>query len=114
MVLASGAVADVRVLRDWPLGLPQGATLWADLAYTDYAYEDLIREVGLTLIAKRKRNSQRPWPAWMTFLCEHLRRRIETRFSQITTHFARSIHAVTARGFELKVFLTVLAYSIIT
>jgi hypothetical protein len=38
---------------------------------------------------------------------------VETTFRQITEHLARSIHAVTPRGFKLKVFLTILAYSIL-
>jgi hypothetical protein len=31
----------------------------------------------------------------------------------LTERLARSIHAVTARGFELKILLTVLAFSIV-
>jgi hypothetical protein len=38
---------------------------------------------------------------------------METTFSQLTERLARSIHAVTPRGFELKVFLTVLTYTIL-
>jgi hypothetical protein len=52
-------------------------------------------------------------PGWMEYLRLHYRQRVETSFSQITDRLARSIHAVTARGFELKVFLTILAFSIL-
>ena len=38
--------------------------------------------------------------------------RIETVFSQIAAALGRSIHAVTVRGFELKMFLTMLACAI--
>lgn len=112
VVLAPGATADIRVFQEMPLDLPEGAVVFADPGYTDYAYEDLLQEMGLTLIAGRKRNSHRPRSAWLTYVGQHTRRRIETTFSQIAARLARSVHAVTARGFELKVFLTVLAYSI--
>jgi len=51
-------------------------------------------------------------PPWAAHLCDRTRKRIETTSSQIAVGFARSIHVVTPRGFELKVFLTVLAYAI--
>ena len=67
----------------------------------------------MNLIAARKKNSKRPHPGHIGYLCQVIRKRGETTFSEIAEHFAKSIHAVTARGFELKVFLTVLAYSIL-
>jgi IS5 family transposase len=113
-VLAAAATADVSAFRMLPLDLEEGAEIYADPAYTDYTLEDTLRTVaGVTLTVPRKKNSRRPHPGWVTYLCERTRKRIETAFSQITSRFARSIHAVTARGFELKVFLTVLAFAIV-
>ena len=111
-VLAPGSTADVRAFRTMRLDLPEGAYLYADPAYTDYVEEDLLQEAGIRLVAGRKKNSTRPRPAWAAFICGHIRKRVETTFSQIAAAFARSIHAVTPRGFELKAFLTVLAYAI--
>jgi IS5 family transposase len=113
LVLAPASTADITAFRMLPLELVEGAEIYADPAYTDYTLEDTLREVaGVTLTVPRKKNSKRPHPGWITFLCERTRKRVETAFSQITGRFARSIHAVTARGFELKVFLTVLAFAI--
>lgn len=42
-----------------------------------------------------------------------LRKQVETAFSQLAERLARSIHVVTPRGFELKVFLTVLTFTIL-
>jgi hypothetical protein len=39
-----------------------------------------------------------------------MRKRIETVFSQITGIFPRNINAVTAKGFEIKIFNFILAY----
>jgi hypothetical protein len=49
----------------------------------------------------------------LEFICGVRRKRVETTFSQLTQRLARSIHAVTPRGFELKILLSVLAFSIV-
>jgi hypothetical protein len=113
-VLLPGSVADVTGLHCLPLDLAAGATLLADAGYTDYDWEDaLLADAGVRLVSLRRGNSKRPLPAWVRFICQRSRRQIETVFSRIASLLARSIHAVTAHGFELKVFLTVLAYAII-
>jgi hypothetical protein len=115
LVLLPGSIADISGLKRLPLELPAGATLYADAGYTDYAWEDgLAAEADLHLVALRRGNSKRSWPAHVRYLCQRQRKRIETRFSQITAWLARRVHAVTARGFELKLFLTVLAFSILS
>ena len=51
----------------------------------------------------------------MSYVARHKRKYIkciETVFSQIAAALGRTVHAVTPRGFELKVFLTVLAFTI--
>ena len=63
-------------------------------------------------MAQRKKNSTRPVPGWIRYVNDQARKRIETTFSLIAKRFAKSIHAVTPRGFALKVFLTVLAFAI--
>ncbi len=67
----------------------------------------------LQLVVPRKCNSLWPHLGWVEFYCQYVRKRVETTFSRLTEELARSIHAVTARGFERKVFLTVMAYSIL-
>jgi hypothetical protein len=54
----------VSVFKDLELDLPEGSSILADKAYTDYDYEDLLEEVGLHLKAQRKKNSKRPMPVW--------------------------------------------------
>jgi hypothetical protein len=82
--LAAGSEADVSVLKDLQLDLPEGSTILADKAYTDYYYEDLLEEVGLHLKAQRKKNSKRPMPMWEKFLDKPIRQYIETVFSGMT------------------------------
>ncbi len=59
----------------------------------------------------RKNNSHRPDQPWEVFLKKHFRKPIEGVFGQITDLFPRHIHGVTAKGFLLKVFLFLLAYT---
>jgi len=49
--------------------------------------------------------------AELKYLQSRMRKRIETVFSQITSIFPRSINAVTSKGFEIKVFNFILAYT---
>ena len=113
MVLTPGEVHDTPGMRSMPWDLPADSEIYADKGYTDYEFEDALADCDLHLIAARKKNSQRPHPGHIGYLCQVIRKRVETTFSGIAEHFARSIHAVTPRGFELKIVLTVLAYSIV-
>ncbi len=86
----------------------------ADAAYTDYEYEDLLREhEGIILLADRRCNSKRPHPAHLRYLCQCYRKRIETTFSTLAQWLGRRLHAVTPQGWERKVFLTVLVYALL-
>jgi hypothetical protein len=66
----------------------------------------------LHLKAQRRKNSKRPMPPWEEYLSKSIRRYIETVFSGITGMFSKKIHAVTPRGFELKIVWFVLAFAI--
>jgi hypothetical protein len=67
--IAAGSEAEVRVFKDLELDLPEGSVICADKAYTDYHYEDLLKEAaGLHLKAQRRKNSKRPMAAWEEFL----------------------------------------------
>lgn len=113
VVLAPASYSDGRIGKTLHLDLPQGATLYGDAGYTDYGWEDAIAETKqLRLQVARKSNSKRPHPPYVRYLAELTRKRVETTFSQITNLLAHRIHAVTPRGFELKIFLFILAFAI--
>ena len=111
-LVAAASEADVKLLKELGLDLPEGSIICADKGYTDYHYEDLLEEVGLHLKAQRKKRSRRPMPAWEEFLSKPIRQYIETVFSNLSALFSRKIHAVTPRGFELKIVCFLLAFSI--
>ena len=110
--LTPGSVSDVNGLYGFDFDLPEGATIIADKAYNLYWFEDLLQEAGLTLLPIRKKNSKRPHQPWERGLQWLCRQQVETSGSLIDRKLPKSIHAVTAEGFELKIVLFVLGFSI--
>lgn len=110
--LAPGAFSDTSALRLYNFDVPEQSWITGDKAYNDYTIEDMMREAGLELLPLRKKNSLRPVPAYMTYLQASIRKIVETTGSLIERLLPKSIHAVTAKGFEIKVALFVLACSI--
>jgi hypothetical protein len=109
--LTPGSWSDTRALKMYNFDLPQGSLVTGDKAYNDYAFEDLLAEAQLDLLPLRKKNSKRIMPAWTTYLLACYRKVIETTGSLLERLLPKHIHAVTARGFELKITLFVLAIS---
>lgn len=113
-LLRPGKEADVTVFKDLNFDLPPEAECYADKAYNDYGFEDLLNEAAqITFKPVRKKNSKRATDSYVVRHYEQYRRkRIETSFSQITNFFPKHIHAVTRRGFELKVVFFILAFAV--
>lgn len=109
--LTPGSYSDTSALKLYHFDLPEGASIIGDKAYTDYSVEDMLNEAGLQLLPFRKKNSKRPLPPWLRYLQACYRKVIETTGSLVERLLPKSIHATTARGFELKVALFVLACS---
>lgn len=109
----AGSFADITAFKAMELDLPQGSQLYADAAYTCYEVEDLLEECEqVRLKVCRKSNSRRRDAPHMAFLKDCYRKRIETTFSGITGFFPKKIHAVTAKGFILKLILFSFAYTL--
>ena len=106
-----GLGGGLTAFKDLGLDLPEDSIIYTDKAYA--GHEDLLEEVGFHLKAQRKKNSKRPMPMWEEFLGKPIRQYIETVFSRLTSFFPKKIiHAVTPRGFELKIVWLVLAFAI--
>jgi hypothetical protein len=74
---------------------------------------DVLREAShIQLYPIRQQSSKRTLPPSSAYVQHDYRKRIETVGSLIESMLPNTIHAVTAKGFELKVFLFVLAYSL--
>jgi Transposase DDE domain len=111
--LTPGSFGDVDALKYYAYELPDGSIIYADKAYNDYEIEDLLKEVEhIHLIPMRKKNSKRTLSPSSAFVQSYHRKRVETAGSLIEQLLPKSIHAVTSRGFELKVTLFVIASSL--
>jgi hypothetical protein len=112
-MITPASVADISAFRLMEIDLPFGSSIYGDKAYTHYAFEDSLREIeGLNLIAERKENSSRQHSGCVRYLQSVSRKRIETTFSQLTRLFPRKIHAVTLKGFLLKLIVFTISFSI--
>ena len=108
-----GCESDVRALKKLPLAVSTESKIYGDVAYTDYQTEDDMRDAELIeLMIQRKSNSLRPDEPWMRFTKEQMRKGIETCFNEINALFLRKIHAVTFKGFLLKLVMFILAFTL--
>lgn len=104
-IFSPGSCSDIKAFKRLDLDLPEGSTIYADKAYTDYNEEDFLTTVGIELKPQRKDNAKRRFSGCMEFVINHSRKMVETVFSGVANLFPKHIHAVTARGFELKLAL---------
>lgn len=111
--LTHGGFGDVDALKYYAYELPDDSIIYADKAYNDYEIEDLLKEMDhIELLPMRKKNSKRALPPFICFVQTYYRKMVETAGSLIEQLLPKSIHAVTSQGFELKVALFVIAYSL--
>jgi len=107
-----GCESDVQALKKLPMTVGAESRIYADSAYTDYTMEDDIKEADLVrLMVQRKSNSKRKDEPWIRFLKLQMRKGIETTFSMLKGLFLRKIHAVTFKGFLLKIVMFIVAYT---
>ncbi|MES1223901.1 MAG: IS982 family transposase [Bacteroidota bacterium] len=108
-----GCESDVQALKKLPLAVAPESKIYGDAAYTDYQVEDDMKEAELIeLMIQRKSNSLRKDEPWIRFIKEYMRKGIETSFSEIKALFLRKIHAVTFKGFLIKLVMFILAFTL--
>lgn len=111
-MLFPGSAGDVSSPLEFDFDLPPSTITIDDKVYNLYWLEDMMAEAGLTLLPVRKKNSKRLLEPWQCSLQLQYRQMVETTGSLIERKLPKSIHAVTAEGFELKVKLFVLGSSL--
>jgi hypothetical protein len=107
-----GSESDVQALKKLPLQVAAESRIYGDAAYTDYTIEDeMKREEAIELMIGRRSNAKRKDEPWIKFMKEQMRKGIETTFSGIKALFLRTIHAVTFKGFLIKILLFIIAFT---
>ena len=113
MCFMPGSFSDVCALNALPFEFEKGAAVFGDSGFTDYTAEDALAETqGVELRVCRKKNSLRGDDFVQKTTKNQLRKYVETTFSVITGRFPKTIHAVTARGFLMKLLFFVFIQSI--
>ena len=112
--LVPEATADITALKNMDLNLPEGSPLFGDGGFLDLAFEAALQDdAGIDLIVPRRKDMKEQLDGCTAYVCRVVRKQVETTFSQLTERMARSIHAVTPHGFELKIMLTNRAFSLV-
>lgn len=107
-----GSESDVQALKKLPMSVAPESKIYGDSAYTDYEVEDDMKEIeAIELMIQRRSNSKRPDEPWIRFLKLQMRKGIETTFSMLMTLFLRKIHAVTFKGFLLKILMFIVDFT---
>ena len=102
--------ADIKALEKYELPLPSGSILTGDKAYTSYELEDFLKELdNISLRPLRKKNLKRQYDPLVKQGLKAVRKIVETAISCIQGLFPKAIAARTGRGFELKLFMFLLA-----
>lgn len=115
-----GSRSDAVAFELLDFDLPAGSCVFADKAYNLYAAEDQLRrdgEVDFQPIRKRNRAADRSKRADNTYCTnwvrKHQRRHVETDISQLLAWVPKRLHAVTAKGFMLKMMGFILAHNLL-
>jgi len=112
--ISAGSMHDLTALQQMYLGtLPRGSTMFGDKAYTSQLFEQkLLASKDILLLAERKANSSRGQSLIYSRYGKKIRKKIETAFSEMVSWLPRRIHAVTNRGFILKLMMLITAFSL--
>ena len=107
--LLPAAQQDLTPIHELMVGLPDGATVFADKGYiSEPDASSILAATGVRLIAIRRKNmSPLSWAD--DYDLRLYRRRIETVYSQMAAMGVQHLHARTNHGFDLKASATILA-----
>jgi hypothetical protein len=72
----------------------------------------MLSDDGIRLLTARKANSKRPHKPWVEYLISISRKRIEDAFSDIAKYMPKTVHAVTEKGFLIKLIAFIWGYTL--
>ncbi len=110
--LSEGSLHDLEGLKRLPLDLPNGATLYGDKAYKDQHEEWLLQHAAqVRFLPLTRNNAKVPLPPCLVYLNQINKQQAETAFSLLDRKMPKHIHAVSPKGFLLKLQAAVIAYA---
>lgn len=110
-LVTAGSIHDNTAFQGMDINLPAGSDLYGDAAYINQEMKDLLLDFeGVTLKGATKKNTliRNTWAEELEN--RYHRKRVENTFADITAKFPRKIHAVTAKGFLLKILCFIIMF----
>jgi Transposase DDE domain len=108
-----GAYHDSQFLNRMYMDLPPQSAVFGDNAFENHDLEDNSDQMDqIQWEVMRKKNTTRGDIYQIRLWKKQIRRKIESVFSAISALLPKSIHAVTADGFNLKTFMFIFAYAL--
>jgi len=111
-LLTPASTHDLTAFKKIYLGsLLKGSIILGDKAYISSEHEKALIEKDLHLITERRKNSRKGESFIYHRYGRRIRKKIESIFSKISSWLPKYIHAVTNRGFVLKLMMLIAAFS---
>lgn len=110
-MVTAGSIHDNTAFQTMLLDLPENSDLYADAAYLNEDQRELLLTFNnIRLKAATKKNSlvKNTWAEQLEN--KYYRKTIENTFADITAKFPKKIHAVTAKGFLLKILCFIIMF----
>ena len=112
-LLKPGSMHDSKAFKQMNLDLPRASIVYADSGYINYKFENkLFRDKKILLLAQRRSNAKEQMSKNVEKIRKRKRKRVETAFSLLQKLLPKSIHAVSKKGFELKITNFIIALAI--
>ena len=114
-MVTAGSVHDNTTFQGMDINLPQNSDFYGDSAYINKVHKDFHSEFNrIRFKAATKKNSleRNTWAEELEN--RYYRKAIENTFADITAKFPKKIHAVTAKGFLLKILIFIIMYCLDT
>lgn len=114
-MVTAGSVHDNTTFQVMDINLPQNSDFYGDSAYINKVHKDFHSEFNrIRFKAATKKNSleRNTWAEELEN--RYYRKAIENTFADITAKFPKKIHAVTAKGFLLKILIFIIMYCLDT
>ncbi|MEA5261078.1 IS982 family transposase [Arcicella aquatica] len=110
-MITAGSVHDNTSFQMMDINLPKNGDLYGDAAYINQQHKELLLEFNqIRLKVATKKNSviKNTWAEELEN--RYYRKTIENTFADITAKLPKKIHAVTAKGFLLKILCFIIMY----
>jgi hypothetical protein len=103
-MVTAGSVHDNTAFQAMNVDLPAGSDLYADAAYINHQHRDLLFEFQQIRLKTATKNNSKERNTWAQELeNRYYRKRIENTFADTVAKLPKKLHAVTAKGFLLKI-----------